>query len=487
MIYTNVLQNRRMRMILLLVVGTFLAFWLMLGLLFYNFSFEKFERQSLLRLAGISDSLSLQIDGEAHLQLMKTYPKMDDILQSSQDSLYQAIHLLLKANKAANMLKSPIYTLMMSDGNSAHYQFGVTSEDKPYYKHKYTTFHQSLDQNFKKGGTISTYKDEFGTWLSAFAPIKDKKGVTVAVVMVDEKFDDFLDVTKVQLVEAIIQSVIVFAIFIIALLSLLGGLLILENRDKLQLSHSNSEKEIENEVLSTSNAKLSETNDFRKEMTANISHDLRTPVANIIGFLEIVLEQYKTITDHQKSQYIKIAYQEANRLNALISDLFELTKLESSSIQMNFEPFNIYELVSDSIQKYQFRIKAKHVELTFDIEQNLGLAYGDIRYVDRLFQNLLDNAVKFVNDGGQIKIWILDAGNNFKVKVCNTGELIDAADVVNIFDRNFRRTSGEKSGAGLGLAIAKRICDLHNCSLVVSVNAQVNSFEFTLPKAKVES
>ncbi len=171
-------------------------------------------------------------------------------------------------------------------------------------------------------------------------------------------------------------------------------------------------------------------------------------------------------------------------LNQLvISDLFELSQsLESGQIKINAEVFNIYELVSDIVQKYQLKIKAKHVDLNFEIHENLGLAYGDIKYIDRVFQNLLDNAVRYVDEGGYIKIWILDAKDNFKVKICNSGDLIPQEDLDVIFDRYYTSEKTDQTRSGLGLAIAKSICTLHGCSIKAESNEFVNSFWFTVPK-----
>jgi signal transduction histidine kinase len=218
-------------------------------------------------------------------------------------------------------------------------------------------------------------------------------------------------------------------------------------------------------------------------MISNISHDLRTPMAGIIGFLELIKNSQPSLNDEEKNKYIDIAYSETIRLNHLVSDLFEITKLESGQLKINKEPFNIYELVSDIIQKYQLRIRAKHVELNFEIEENQGLAYGDIKYIDRVFQNLLDNAVRYVDEGGYIKIWILDAGDKFKVKICNSGDLIPKEDLDIIFERYYTNEKSDNARSGLGLAIAKSICTLHGCTIKAEINNSVNSFWFTVPKA----
>ncbi len=207
-------------------------------------------------------------------------------------------------------------------------------------------------------------------------------------------------------------------------------------------------------------------------------------MASIIGFLDLIRDSKSSLSQDERYKYIDVAYSETKRLNRLVSDLFELSKLESGQIKIYPEPFNLYELVSDIIQKYQLKIKSKHVDLNFEIHENLGLAFGDIKYIDRVFQNLLDNAVRYVDEGGYIKIWILDAEGDFKVKICNSGDLIPQEDLDVIFDRYYTNEKSDNARSGLGLAIAKSICTLHGCTIKAESNEFVNSFWFTVPKVE---
>jgi signal transduction histidine kinase len=380
------------------------------------------------------------------------------------------------------MLKSAVYTLVLSD-DLRSYEFGVTSEEKPYFRHRYDSFHASLNTQFDQGGMIGAYKDEFGMWLSAFAPIKNSKNKPVGVVVVDEKLDLFLSSIRLQLWQAFLISIAIFLLMMAVLFYLMRNILVREVRDKNTIEEANNEIKRINKNLSEANEKLHNLDQFRKEMISNISHDLRTPLSSMIGFLEVVTDKTKIIENQDKEKYIHIAYHEAKRLNTLVTDLFELSKLENGLLILRQEPFNIYELVSDIIQKYHFRINAKHVNVHFEIHENLGLAYGDIKYIDRVFQNLLDNAVRYVYEGGYIKIWILDTETHFKVKICNNGDVISQEELKLVFDRYYVVQKDNKSGTGLGLAISKKICELHNCTIHAEGNEDVTSFWFTVPKA----
>ena len=478
---TNIWKNRRLRQILLLVGGSIVILWLLIVVLFYNFTVSQHEQSTLMRLAGIANSLALQIDGDVHEEIFETHKAKDDIKKNDQDSVYLSLHKLLKSNHESNMLKSPVYTISMSE-SGMFYEFGITSDTIPYFRHPYNTYHASLNDHFKTGGMIPAYEDEFGMWLSAFAPIKNSQGRIVAVVMIDEKLDVFLKSVRFAMLKALFISLAILGVMIALLLWQMRKILTREQKDKNTIEESSNEISRMNAELSIANEKLSSLDQFRKEMISNISHDLRTPMASIIGFLDLIRNNKSTLSDDDKNKYIDVAYSETNRLNRLVSDLFELSKLESGQIKIDSEPFNIYELVSDIIQKYQLKIKTKHIDLNFEIHENLGLAYGDIKYIDRVFQNLLDNAVRYVNEGGYIKIWILDAIGDFKVKICNSGDLIPQEDLDVIFDRYYTNEKSDSARSGLGLAIAKSICTLHGCTIKAESNEFVNSFWFTVPK-----
>jgi signal transduction histidine kinase len=479
---TNIWKNKRLRQILLLVGGSIIVLWLLIVVLFYNFTVSQYEQSTLMRLAGIANSLALQIEGDTHQAIFDSHKEQDAISRNDQDSLYLHLHLILKANYTANMLKSPVYTISMNE-SGVFYEFGITSDSTPYYRHPYKSYHPILNENYKVGGLIPAYTDEFGMWISAFSPIKDRQGNTVAVVMVDEKLDIFLSSVRSELMKAFLLSLFVFSIMIALLLWQMKKILRREQKDKNVIEEANSEITRMNARLTEANEKLSSLDQYRKEMISNISHDLRTPMASIIGFLDLVRDNNVDISVEDKNKFINIAFAETKRLNNLISDLFELSKLESGQVTINPEAFNIYELVSDIVQKYQLKIKAKHVDLNFEIHENLGLALGDIKYVDRVFQNLLDNAVRYVDEGGYIKIWILDDKDYFRVKICNSGDLIPQADLDVIFDRYYTKEKTDNGRSGLGLAIAKSICTLHGCTIKAESNEYVNSFWFTVPKA----
>lgn len=477
----SIYRNPRLRNLMSLVVFGFLLIIVVLSFLFYKYTLNTFEQNELTRLQGISNAVSLQINADEHQSLMQKYLYKDDITENAQDSIYHKISKILKSNYEASMLNSPIYTLLKSN-NRDYYDFCVTSHHKPYFRHEYKSFPLTLFEKYAEGGKIEAYEDEFGSWLSAFSPIKDKNGNNVAIVMVDEKLESFLTTARKQLLKVILLGLSIFIIMYLAVLYMMQGILKKENEALHTLELSNLENLSIKKDLAEAYEKLKGVNELRKEMIANVSHDLRTPLANIMGYLELVRLKPNDSMVQESMPLIKVAFKEAEKMNLMVTDLFELSKLESGVINLNCEPFNIAELISDIAQKYKLNLTEKNVEVKYNIDANKLVVFADIRYVDRLFQNLLDNAVKFVYEGGFILLSVMNHNDHhLKVKVCNTGDPISPEDQKRIFDRYYKQTAN-KTGTGLGLAISRKICDLHQGEIWVEVKDNINSFIFTLPK-----
>jgi signal transduction histidine kinase len=431
----------------------------------YRNALSEAENTTLMRLGGIVNSLALQIDGDAHQHLTMKYLQKDAILDTHQDSTYAKIHRMLRQNYEANMLHSPIYTIIF-DSLSKKYVFGITSSEKPYYRHTYNSAPKELMEKHHQGAMIPMYKDEFGMWLSAFAAIKNKKGEVVGLVQADEKFDDFVQKARINVFKNLLFSSLVFIVLLVLLLRVLHPILRRERRDR--------------EALAAANIQIKQLDDFRKEMIANVSHDLRTPMSSILGYAEILVQKRTLLNDNEQIKYLNIISKEAKRLNNMVGELFDLSKLEAGQISLDKELFNIKELAQDILYNYDLPAKDKNVRLLSEFQENLPLIAVDIRWIDRVIQNLMDNAIKYVNDGGWVKISIFRESDLLHFKVCNTGEPIKAEHLVNIFDRYFKSTNRNADSTGLGLAIVKKIIDLHEGTIWAESSEALTTFRFSL-------
>jgi two-component system, OmpR family, sensor kinase len=224
----------------------------------------------------------------------------------------------------------------------------------------------------------------------------------------------------------------------------------------------------------------------RRELIANISHDLRTPLASLQGHLETLQVRHAVLGSAEKAAYLQIALRNAEQLGDLVSKLFELAKLDSEQPKVFPEPFVLEELIQDVGQQFELSIHEKGVRLETRVPPDLPLVHGDIGLVDRVLRNLIDNALRYTEPGGTITIAVLGGSGACTIEVRDTGPGIEPADLPRIFDRFYR---GEKSRggaathAGLGLAIVKRIVDLHGGTIEASSRPGMTVFSFTLAYA----
>lgn len=458
------------------------AFLLLIGYFLtqsYFKSLAEAENASLMRLNGIVYTLAMQIDGDAHERLMTIHTVKDAITSPKQDQDYLAIHQVLRRNLQANMLNTAIYTIVLDSSNTCY--FGVTSDDKPYFRHPYHSAPALLMEKHAEGAMIPRYQDEFGTWLSAFAAIRNSKGEMVALVQADQKFDDFMAQARAEVLQNLLVGVLTGTFFLVLLIRILQPILRKERLNKEALSAANRENKRIAAQLQQSLEQVTALDHFRREMIVNLSHDLRTPMASIVGYLETVILKKAQLSDAEQEKFLRVALSESNRLNRLVTELFDLSKLESGQIQIEPEPFNIAELAQDTLQKYQLQAAAKQVKFLTDFSEDLPLAFADLRWIDRVLQNLLDNALRFVYEGGFVMFTVFEKDNVLNFKVCNSGDPIPEAHLDRVFDRYFKSSNRKKDSTGLGLTVVKKIVELHGERVWAESDDAVTTFRFTLP------
>jgi signal transduction histidine kinase len=230
---------------------------------------------------------------------------------------------------------------------------------------------------------------------------------------------------------------------------------------------------------------LKENDRLRRELVSNISHDLRTPLSAMQGYLETLIIKGNALSDDKREQYLKVARRNTVRLGTLIGDLFELSKLDAASVTPNLEAFSLQELVQDIAQEFQFESESKDINLTIDLDGDAAFTVGDIGLIQRVLENLVRNAIRFTPNGGKVTISISERLESVAIAVSDTGPGIPEKDLPRIFDRFYRAVEGEEArsdSSGLGLAIVKRILDLHHSRItVVSTVDAGTRFEFELP------
>jgi len=225
----------------------------------------------------------------------------------------------------------------------------------------------------------------------------------------------------------------------------------------------------------------------RRELVANVSHDLRTPLASLQGYLETLALKADQLTDVVKKDYINIALQHSEHLRKLITELFELSTLENQGTQLHFEPFSMSELVHDVTHKFQLKARDKNLKLSIHIPEKPAFVSADIGLIQRVLENLIENALKYTPPGGQIGITLMSGGNSIATSISDNGQGIPEDDLPHIFDRFYRVDKHRNTdGTGLGLAIANRIIQLHNSTIDVASRPDIGTtFSFQLPTAQL--
>jgi signal transduction histidine kinase len=238
------------------------------------------------------------------------------------------------------------------------------------------------------------------------------------------------------------------------------------------------------DILTQNIEKLKEVEVLRRELIANVSHDLRTPIAIIQGYIETLQMKADTVTSDERNRYLNIISESTGKLQKLVSELFELSKLEANQVTPVKEPFFISELVNDISSKYQLIAKEKNISITTFLSKELPPVYADVSLIERVMQNLIDNAMKFTPEGGKIVIKTNKNNEQVEVSVQDTGVGIPENEREQIFGRYYKANNFTdlKNSTGLGLAIIKKILDLHHSSLdlITEVNTG-SSFIFRLP------
>jgi signal transduction histidine kinase len=230
---------------------------------------------------------------------------------------------------------------------------------------------------------------------------------------------------------------------------------------------------------------LKKTDQLRRELVSNVSHDLRTPLASMHGYVETLLIKNDELSSQERREYLEIARKHTQRLGELIGDLFELSKLDAASIHPNLEAFSLAELLHDTVSEFSLDARKREIDLSVEAPNAPSIVYADIGLLQRVLENLIRNALKFTPVGGRICIRLEKKPGAVAVAIEDTGCGIAEEDLEHVFDRFYRAenaTQESSHNAGLGLAIVRKILDLHGSRITVSSQVdQGTCFQFDLP------
>ncbi len=238
------------------------------------------------------------------------------------------------------------------------------------------------------------------------------------------------------------------------------------------------------EALNHMAISLSSLETMRRSFIANVSHELKTPMTTISGFIDGVLDG--TIPPEKERQYLKIVSDEVKRLSRLVHSMLDISRIDSGEMKMNKVRFDLMDVIGGVLLSSEQRIEKKRLNITgLDDEESYEVD-GDYDLLNQVLYNLIDNAIKFTNEGGHIDIRLQKTDRRIVCSIRNTGEGIPAQEMPQIFERFYksdRSRSLDKNGMGIGLYIVKTVIGLHDGEITVrSVQNEFTEFAFWLPR-----
>lgn len=226
----------------------------------------------------------------------------------------------------------------------------------------------------------------------------------------------------------------------------------------------------------------------KSDLITNVAHDLRTPLTSVIGYLDLVKIK-SGLSDEDREKYVTIAYDKSKRLEKLINDLFEFTKVGAERVQVHAVDLNFKKFMEQMVEEFYPSFEEADLECIVQDELTQGRIMADPDLLARGIANLFSNAVKYGKDGKIIKVQLKEDKDNIHLTLTNFGEIIPEEDLGHIFDKFFRvenSRSEESGGTGLGLAIAKKIILLHKGKISVSSDYKGTVFSISLPIGELE-
>jgi two-component system phosphate regulon sensor histidine kinase PhoR len=261
-----------------------------------------------------------------------------------------------------------------------------------------------------------------------------------------------------------------------------------------KVKHTNILEEAEKEVKEWSEkrgsliAQLKQQERYRKEFIGNVSHELKTPIFNIQGYILTLLDGGLE-DDSINRNYLERTEKSINRMITIVKDLEVISKLESGELKLLFEKFNIIELINEVLEMQEMRAKKHGINLVFNHgNASPRFVYADKKEIFQVLNNLIVNSIKYGRDKGNTNIELMSMDNKILIEIRDNGIGIEPDNLPRIFERFYRvdkSRSRNMGGSGLGLAIVKHIIDAHKQNINVSSNyGEGTSFTFSLEKAK---
>lgn len=249
------------------------------------------------------------------------------------------------------------------------------------------------------------------------------------------------------------------------------------------LNKTNDSIKILYKELEEKNEKLKRFDELKSTFVANVAHEVRNPLAVIKGVLHLITEVMGDQLTAKQNHILEMGDKTIDRLNRLVTDLLDLSKIETGKMQLNRDKVDIASLIEEILLPYDVELSKKNITLEKNISPDSGSLVADQDKISQVFINLINNAIKYTQSGGTVAINVIASENELRCEISDNGPGIPADEREKIFDKFERVTAEKQEGTGLGLAIAKDIVDLHKGKMwVESEMGKGSTFIFTLPR-----
>jgi len=338
------------------------------------------------------------------------------------------------------------------------------------------------------------FKEEHVTYI---LPITSAEGKMVGSVMtctVNSGFDDLLEAMNKTIIMSSLWLMLAALIAVYFISERLVSPIRAMSRASKEFAaghfdvrvpvNGNDEVSELSEAFNNMAASLQHSEQMKQTFLSNVSHDLRTPMTTISGFIDGIIDG--AIPPEKHNHYLGVIASEVRRLSRLVSTLLDITKIQAGERKFNMVPFDICEQAREIIISSEQRLESKQLDVRFNVDRDNMYVNADRDAIHQILYNLCDNGIKFSNEGGVYDITIKELNGKIYVSVYNEGEGIPESDLPYVFDRFYKSDKSrglDKTGVGLGLYIARTIIEAHNEKIwVESEQGKWCKFTFTLPK-----
>ena len=438
--------------------------------------------------------------------------KRDLIMTNVSDACIEsteAMEILSQNNRGLSsielMSNGEVYDIIKSHAQSIGGEFVIADSEGTIILHSADSVPESISQSLLSGLTSSGRY--FDTDLDGFYP-EEMHSVGASFTYGDEVFyilgstslseqDDYIwNIMQIFLISMVFVLIAALVIVYIVTLRLTAPVKELAqtakvigegNFDERVPEYDTTEFYILGNAFNDMAVSLNNYDKMRSSFVANVSHELRTPMTSIGGFVDGILDG--TIPKTEEKKYLRIISSEVQRLTRLVRSMLNLAKIESGSMELSSQSFSLIEPIVDTLVTFESRLEEKNMDVR-GLDVDRVMLYADNDLVHQVIYNLLENAIKFVNQDGYIEFGFTPHEKLTAVSIKNSGDGLSQEELPLVFDRFYKSDESrgkDKNGVGLGLNIVRSIVKLHGGNIMVrSVKGEYTEFVFTLPNQPLD-